>query len=312
MKFLLAVLSVVCAFGDANVEKLFSDWSKEHGKVYATKAETTARYGIFKTNLAWINQRNTELEHMTVGLNQFADMTQDEFAAIYLHPLNETEYRASVESIAVPQDENNIHVGGQCATEVKNQGQCGSCWAFSASCAAEALLCLQSEDEENAYKSVAPQELVDCCESGCNGGWPKNALAYFQKTGICLESEYPYTARDGSCQSSKCHHKGIGGVSSCSDSGGGITRALAGNFVSICIDAGGLDFRFYKSGTFMPGVNCNHHSVNHAVTAVQATGDNYRVKNSWGASWGSSGYFTMPGSVNCLGVGANPSVYPHA
>jgi hypothetical protein len=312
MKFLLAILSVVCAFGDANVEKLFSDWSKQHGKVYATKAEATTRYGIFKTNLAWINQRNTELEHMTVGLNQFADMTQDEFAAIYLHPLNETEYRASVEAIAVPQDPDNIKVGGQCETAVRNQGQCGSCWAFSASGALEALLCIKG-DEENAYGWVAPQELVDCTESGCNGGWPKNALAYFQRTGICYESEYPYTARGGSCQSSKCKHSGIGGVSSCQDSGGGITSALSGNFVSICIDAGGLDFRFYKSGTFMPGVNCNHHSVNHAVLAVSSTlNGNYRVKNSWGASWGSNGYFTMPAGVNCLGVNANPSVYPHA
>jgi hypothetical protein len=305
-------LFIASVFSDANVEKLFSDWSKEHGKVYGTTQEASKRYGIFKSNLAWINQRNTELEHMTVGLNQFADMTQDEFAAIYLIPLNETEYRASVEEIAVPQDPDNIHVGGQCETAVRNQGQCGSCWAFSASGATEALLCLQSEDE-NAYGWVAPQELVDCCESGCNGGWPKNALAYFQRTGICKESDYPYTARGGSCQSSKCNLKGIGGVSSCQDSGGGITAALSGNFVSICIDAGGLDFRFYKSGTFMPGVNCNHHSVNHAVLAVStALNGNYRVKNSWGASWGESGYFTMPAGVNCLGVNNNPSVYPHS
>eukprot|EP00463_Aulacantha_scolymantha_P001761 TRINITY_DN238_c0_g1_i4.p1 TRINITY_DN238_c0_g1~~TRINITY_DN238_c0_g1_i4.p1 ORF type:complete len:292 (+),score=96.09 TRINITY_DN238_c0_g1_i4:117-878(+) len=253
---------------------------------------------------------------MTVGLNQFADMTQDEFAAIYLHPLNETEYRADVEANAVPQDPNNIHVGGKCSTPVRNQGQCGSCWAFSASGAAEALLCIPGDDE-NAYGWVAPQELVDCTESGCNGGWPKNALNYFRRTGICYESEYRYTARDGSCQSSKCKHTGINGVSSCQDSGGGITSALSGNFVSICIDAGGLDFRFYKSGTFMPGVNCNHHSVNHAVLAVSATlgedgkAGNYRVKNSWGATWGSSGYFTMPAGVNCLGVNNNPSVYPN-
>jgi len=86
---------------------------------------------------------------------------------------------------------------------------------------------------------------------------------------------------------------------------------LSGNFVAIAIDAGGLDFMFYKSGSFMPGVNCNHHSVNHAVTAVSSSANgNYRVKNSWGASWGQQGYFTMPAGVNCLGVNNNPSVYP--
>jgi len=311
MKLIIFGLCVAVALGDVFVEKLFSDWTKEHNKKYESNTEAIRRFNIFKSNLEWINKRNTELEHMTVGLNEFADMTQDEFAAIYLHPLNETEYRASVEEFATPQDPNNIHVGGQCETAVRNQGQCGSCWAFSASGATEALLCLSGEDE-NAYGWVAPQELVDCAESGCNGGWPKNALAYFQRTGICRENDYPYTARRGSCQSSKCKLSGIGGVSSCQDRGGGITSALSGNFVSICIDAGGLDFRFYKSGTFMPGVNCNHHSVNHAVLAVSASGSNYRVKNSWGTTWGSGGYFTMPAGVNCLGVDNNPSVYPHA
>jgi len=319
MRFFLLALCAACVFGSP-LEKLFSDWKTEHGKVYATNAEHYERFAIFKSNLAWIQKRNTELEHMTVGLNQFADMTQDEFAKIYLHPLNETEFRAHVAEVATPQDPDNIPVNGQCTTAVRNQGQCGSCWAFSASGAAEALLCIPNEDpeSENAYGWVAPQELVDCTCSGCNGGWPSQALSYFKSKGICYESEYKYTARDGSCQSSKCKHSGINGVSSCQDSGGGITQALGGNFVSICIDAGGLDFRFYKSGTFMPGVNCNHHSVNHAVLAVSNSlgadgtpNGNYRVKNSWGASWGASGYFTMPAGVNCLGVNNNPSVYPH-
>jgi hypothetical protein len=315
MKFLLSVLSVALAFGDANVEKLFSDWSKEHGKSYSSNDEAISRYGIFKSNLAWINQRNSELEHMQVGLNEFADMTEDEFASMYLFPLNETEYQSWVAKEATPQDPDNIHIGGKCETAVRNQGQCGSCWAFAAGCAAEALLCLSSEEN---YGHVSTQELVDCTCSGCNGGWPSKGLSYYQSKGYCTESEYKYTAKDGSCQSSKCKHKGINGVSSCQDSGGGITKALSGNFVAIAIDAGGLDFMFYKSGTFMPGVNCNKHSVNHAVTAVSSSlmmvnGEpmaNYRVKNSWGASWGSGRYFTMPAGVNCLGVNSNPSVYP--
>jgi hypothetical protein len=309
MKFLILALSCAVAFGNVHIRKLFKDWSSEHGKIYSTNEEAINRYDIFTQNLDWINQRNAELEHMTVGLNQFADMTQEEFAAIYLHPLNETDYRASVAEYAVPQDPENIHIGGQCTTPVRNQGQCGSCWAFSASGSLDALLCLPNEGENSGWTS--PQELVDCAESGCNGGWPANALKYYQSKGICKDGEYPYTGRKGSCGSSKCSMKGINGVSACQDSGGGITKALSGNFVSICIDAGGLDFRFYKSGTFMPGVNCNHHSVNHAVLAVSVSGSNYRVKNSWGASWGTSGYFTMPAGVNCLGVNANPSVYPH-
>lgn len=302
MKFLFIVLFAV-AFGEKFTEKLFADWSKEHGKQYATNAEAIRRYSIFKSNLGWINQRNTELEGMQVGLNEFADMTEEEFAGIYLHPLNETEWRKEVALHAEPQDINNIHIGGKCATPVRNQGQCGSCWAFAAGCAAEALLC-------EGWTST--QELVDCTCSGCNGGWPSQALAYYKSKGVCWDKEYPYTARKGSCQSSKCSHSGINSVKSCKDSGGGITAALAGNFIAITIDAGGLDFMFYKSGAFQVGVNCNHHSVNHAVTAVSSSANgNYHVKNSWGSSWGSGGYFDMPAGVNCLGVNANPSVYPN-
>merc|ERR1712038_1917813 len=136
---------------------------------------------------------------------------------------------------------------------------------------------------------------------------PHSATAHTNCLNCCQinDKEYPYTARKGSCQSSKCSHTGINNVVSCKDSGGGITAALAGNFVAIAIDAGGLDFMFYKSGSFMPGVNCNHHSVNHAVTAVSVSNNNCRVKNSWGTSWGESGYFTMPAGVNCLGVNQN-------
>jgi len=306
MRFFFLAL-VACVSANVHVRKLFGDWMKEHGKVYETQEEAVRRYDNFMTNLAWINQRNTELEHMTVGLNEFADMTEEEFAGIYLHPLNETEFRADVAANAIPQDPDNIPINGKCETAVRNQGQCGSCWAFSASGALDGLLCLSSEEN---YQWTSPQELVDCTCSGCNGGWPSQALSYYKSKGICLDSEYKYTARKGSCQSSKCKHSGISTVHSCQDSGGGITSALSGNMVSICIDAGGLDFMFYKSGTFMPGVNCNHHSVNHAVLAVSSSGGNYRVKNSWGTSWGSGGYFTMPAGVNCLGVNNNPSVYP--
>jgi len=309
MIYLLLTLAAV--FADPS-EKLFKDWTEEHGKKYECNFEAIKRYNIFKSNLAWINKRNTELEHMQVGLNQFADMTQEEFAAIYLHPLDEVAYKEYVDNFTTPQDPDNIPINGKCATAVRNQGQCGSCWAFSAAGALEALLCLPGEEGSNAYGHVSTQNLVDCVDSGCNGGWPKNALKYLTSHGACTEASYPYKAKDGSCHSCSSPIKKEQGQHSCQDSGGGITKALSGNFVSICIDAGGLDFRFYKSGTFMPGVNCNHHSVNHAVLAVTATSNgNYHVKNSWGSSWGSGGYFDMPAGVNCLGVNGNPSVYPY-
>lgn len=138
---------ILCSVAFANPVQ-FSEWSKEHGKVYGTTEETFRRYEIFKSNLAWINKRNTELKHMTVGLNEFADMTQEEFEDIYLlKDFNSTEYTAEVMANTVEQDPDNIHIGGTCATAVRNQGSCGSCWAFAAGCSLEALLCIAGDEE---------------------------------------------------------------------------------------------------------------------------------------------------------------------
>lgn len=301
MKFL--ILCLVAAVSAEFTENLFKDWTIEHGKKYESNAEAIRRYNIFKSNLGWINKRNTELEHMQVGLNQFADMTQEEFAAIYLHPLDTEAYEAYLANHTTPQDPNNIPINGKCATAVRNQGQCGSCWAFAAMGALEALVCTGH---------LSTQMLVDCVDHGCNGGMPAHALTYTTSHGACSEGNYKYTAKDGSCRKCSSPIKKEKGQHTCKDSGGGITKAVGGSFVAIGIDAGGLDFRFYKSGAFMPGVNCNHHSVNHAVLVVSSRGNgNYHVKNSWGTSWGSSGYFDMPAGVNCLGVNSQSSVYPY-
>jgi xylem cysteine proteinase len=324
------LLLILCAVAFGNdVEKLFSDWSKEHGKVYGSTEETFRRYDIFKTNVEWINKRNQELKYMTVGLNEFADMTLEEFEGYYLdnsYVHNETEYAAELKALgAVPQDNNNIPRGGTCTTPVRNQGKCGSCWAFAAGASLEALVCIPGEGE-NAYGWVSTQELVDCSCHGCNGGLAKTGLSYYQSKGYCYEGEYTYTAKDGTCQSSKCSHKGIGGLSTAKDEDGSILKGLASNFMAISIDAGGLNFMFYKSGTYgldsednSNKVDCNKRKVNHAVTAVAAAlgadglpNGNYHVKNSWGASWGNAGYFDMPAGVNCLGVQKRQGIYPHA
>lgn len=310
-------------------EKIFSDWSKKHGKVYGSIEETVQRYEIFKSNLEWINKRNNELKYMKVGLNEYADMKLEEFEGYYLdksYVHNEEEYLAELNATgATPQDPNNIKIGGTCATPVRNQGKCGSCWAFAAACSLEALMCLPGETE-NAHGWISTQELVDCSCNGCNGGLAKTGLQYYHDKGFCSEAEYAYKAAKGSCAASKCKHTSHKGVHTAKDEDGGITKALSGNFLAISIDASGLDFMFYKNGTYgldlqednKFAVNCNKHKVNHAVTAVasvskvgDARNSNYHVKNSWGTSWGDNGFFDMPAGVNCLGIQKRQGIYPY-
>lgn len=318
-------LSLCLAFSlaDTDVQELFSDWAKEHGKVYENKKDMTRRLGIFKTNLAWINQRNTELKNMTVGLNHFADMSQEEFAAVYLQPLNTTDYMLSIEEFTVPQDPDNISVGQSCHTPIRNQGQCGSCYAFSATGAAEGLFCLPGKDN-NTHGWFSPQQVVDCEGGGCSGGWAPSTLHYLQSIKMCTDESYPYksgrTGHSQSCEDKSCATTwtGINSIITCND-GEELAAALnAGNFVSIAVDGNGMDFQFYQSGMFMPSVNCDHHQINHAVLAVEFVGNHpvrcsdsyYKVKNSWGANWGMQGYFHIPAGCNCLGVGQYPSAYP--
>lgn len=315
MKFLL--LGLLCFSAFANLEKRFADWMKEYGKTYANDDEVTQRFEIFKDNLAWINKANTEFKHMAVGLNEFADMTQDEFESYYLMDID-SEARNAIPS--TPQDPDNIPINGKCMTSVINQGKCGSCWACAASCSMEGLLCIKSKKEDETYAHVAPQLYVDCVDSGCGGGFGSHAMQYGLKNGVCAESEYPYKAVKGRCHSCANPIKTMKGLNSCKDKDGGITKAVAGNLIDVAIDAGGLAFRFYKNGTYGEGLNCNKHSLNHEVTVTDmaskfdvslSPNGNYHVKNSWGTSWGKGGYFDMPAGVNCLGIDQDKSYYPY-
>ena len=183
---------------------------------------------------------------------------------------------------------------------VKNQGQCGSCWAFSATGTLESWALFNGQST-----SVSEQQLVDCSRpqgnQGCNGGWPSSALNYVKANGITTASAYPYAAKDQACKTQGGAFK-INGYSSYSGCNG-LTSGINSHPISVTVDA--TNWSPYRTGVFN---NCGA-SINHAVLLVGVVGGSWKIKNSWGTGWGEAGYIRLAGGNTC-GVCAYAGVYP--
>ncbi len=186
-------------------------------------------------------------------------------------------------------------------TAIKNQGQCGSCWAFSTTGALEGL----SKIGYGSLQSFSEQQLVDCSGSygnqACNGGLMDNAFKYVKDHGIVHEDEYPYKAVKQTCSKNGGPFKisGFTDIKNCND----LANALTGRPISVAVDA--TNWSTYKTGIFN---NCAT-KLNHGVLLTGVTGGAWRVKNSWGTSWGEQGFIRLTAGNTC-GI-CNVASYPN-
>jgi C1A family cysteine protease len=177
-------------------------------------------------------------------------------------------------------------------TEVKDQGQCGSCWAFATTGVLESTNLVVRGGTE----LLSEQELVDCSRGygnqGCNGGWMNSAFNYIKDNGIASRGSYPYEARDANCRAPSTKAARISGykdVPGCDALGDAISRQP----VAVAVDAS--NWGSYGQGVFN---NCGG-AINHGVLAVGVVGGNWKVKNSWGSGWGEAGYIRLSGGNTC-------------
>lgn len=260
--FVVALLVAGALASGFQTDPFWASYKKMFKKTYASEAEESLRYSIFLKNMATAAQLN-KVDSATYGMTAMSDRDNTEL----LHEIEipAAMFRETPKSPYVTHDEEYDCRTKGLVTGVKDQGQCGSCWAFAAVASMEGAYA----KKHGKLISLSEQELVDCdtSDNGCNGGWPSRGTTWVKNNGgEMLEQDYTYTARQGTCKfdKSKAAMK-VSEVKQFSANADAMMSAIETyGPVSVAVNAN--KFNSYSSG-IMDGSGCTS-SVNHGVTVV--------------------------------------------
>jgi len=295
----------------------------KHSKTYQP-SEFQNRYTIFKSNMDYARDWNAQKTGTVLGMTHLADLTNQEYQAMLLGTkIDGTARLAAAKGAKIVKDNYNATVDWRnknVVSEIKNQGDCGSCWSFSTTGSVEGIHALKSGN----LVSLSEQNLMDCSTSygnnGCDGGLMDDAFKYIiANNGVDTEASYPYLGVEGTCHFTAAN---VGAtITGFTDVTSGSETALASAVnmqpVSVAIDASHTSFQLYTSGIYHD-IFCSATRLDHGVLAVgygtdTTSSKNYWiVKNSWGTAWGMEGfiYMSKDRDNNC-GI-ATAASYPSA
>jgi C1A family cysteine protease len=284
-----------------NLESQFVEHITTQGLNFATAEEYKFRMNLFMETDAELKKINSEENNtFIVDHNVFSTMTASEKNRMMgRNFVNATEER-EFETYELELEANVDWRQKGAVNRVQNQGQCGSCWAFSTTAAVEGA----HQIKTGTLLKLSESQLVDCDrgDGGCEGGLEWNAMKYLKTNPQELESAYPYRARKQTCKFSKA--KGQVSVTAInyvqSKSASALKSSIAQGPTCVGINASSSYFQNYRSGILNTS-NCSPQQ-DHAITAVGYGSNFFIVRNSWGGSWGESGYIRISSEVGGSGV----------
>lgn len=297
----------------------FMTFVHKYKRVYHSLEIMEERYQVYKQNMLFVEEQNSREDiSYVLGETPFADMSHDEFKQYksvigsektcdaFHSTVNNNASVSSVVNQTIPSSVDWREKGA--VTPVKDQGQCGSCWSFSATGAMEGAWQIAS----GKLVSLSEQQLVDCSAGfkygnhGCNGGLMDGAFHYAMEHGMCAESDYGYTAKDGNCESCETVVKIYGCTDVTPKNEVDLEEAVSRTPVSVAIEADTRVFQLYTGGVLTSDA-CGT-TLDHGVLVVGYGSENdidyWIVKNSWSSSWGENGYIRIAksSSTNTPGI----------
>jgi C1A family cysteine protease len=310
--FLISVIAVISHSKtfDLNNEPmaLFRDFVGHYGKEYP-EGTYMQKYKIFFENIEKIKLLNAKSSDAVYAINKFADLSAQEFSSLlgYVKPTENVEREVLTPKSGAPPKTFDWRERGA-VTPVKDQGQCGSCWAFSAVENVESVWIIAGKSDNKTLR-LSEQQVVDCdtTDGGCNGGDTPSAYDYIKSCGgLESEASYPYNADDNDCEfdKSKVVAKISGYKYACQNNNENDMQANLASWapLSICVDA--ESWQFYSGGV-VTGDQCGT-DLDHCVQVVgydtTKTPNYWIVRNSWSTDWGMNGYILLEMFKNTCGV----------